>query len=112
MASLDIRYIAGLFDGEGCISLHTDSSGVPERYKKPRKVFQVSITNTYKPVLLDLKRQFGCGSVHRNSKPKKAHYKQCYSWTVTGGNAMRFLELIEPYLRIKGAKARRVLGNL
>jgi hypothetical protein len=107
---LDLRYIAGLFDGEGCISLHVNRSGVPERYAKPRDVIQVSITNTFREVLDILKTQFGYGCVHKTNNPKNPKHKQCYSWTMTANKAKTFLREIEPFLIIKGAKARMVLN--
>lgn len=105
---MKLSYIAGLFDGEGCISQHVNRSGVPERYKKPRNVLQVSITNTYLPVLETIKAFFGFGCIHKLTR-KAEHHKQCYSWTVTGKRARMLLGAIAPYLIIKKEKALGVI---
>lgn len=69
------EYVAGFFDGEGCIRIlggnKTNYVGI-----------QVFITNTYKPVLNILKEKYG-GSVLLRTEGNIKH-KTCYQWRITG----------------------------
>jgi intein-encoded DNA endonuclease-like protein len=49
---LSAEYIAGFFDGEGCVGISTRGRG-----KHP--YLRVSVTNTNKEILLLMKAQFG-----------------------------------------------------
>lgn len=92
-------YIAGFFDGEGCISSQEYyEKGKYEKY--PRISIQVSITNTNKEVLDFICGKFG-GLITNHGKAKN-HYKTCYAWKLTGKEKMqRFLETILPYTFVK-----------
>lgn len=92
-------YIAGFFDGEGCISSQEYwERGKYEKY--PRINLQISITNTNKEVLNLIRGVFG-GTVRSHGKKKRNH-KKCYDWKLCGKEKMRvFLTSILPYLVVK-----------
>lgn len=97
MKKTDLAYFAGLFDGEGCISIDKDYKG---------KVYltlscRVAMTNLW--VLQALKFAFG-GSV-RSVKKQKNHWKQAWIWRVSAQLALSFLEQILPYLKLKKPEA-------
>ena len=102
--SLNVNYIAGLFDGEGSVSIgRTSTPG--EKLKRGRpgyfyeKYFlQVSIVNTYRPVL-DLIHALYGGGVNRTSAV--VGRKECFVWKVGGKNALPFLEDMLPRVHIK-----------
>lgn len=87
----NLSYLAGFFDGEGCISLA--KSG--RRYAL---IVQVTQCNRW---ILELFRMHFGGGIHqceRNGNP-------FYIWSITASKAMAFLETIEPYLILKKAEA-------
>lgn len=92
----DLIYAAGFFDGEGCI-----------RIKKSREHYnmEVTITNTYFPVINWFKDIFG-GYVYIGT-PEKTNFvrKPVAKWGLTGRKAMAFLILIMPYLKQKKYEA-------
>jgi hypothetical protein len=92
----DKSYIAGLFDGEGCVHIggrrHNSSYNL-----------EVSIANTNLEVLEWIKSIFG-GYVKTHKKAKEYH-TQCYSWRVVSKQASEFLECIYSYMRIKKPQA-------
>lgn len=94
-------YVAGFFDGEGCIS--SQESWIPGKYEKfPRINLQISITNTDKEVLNLIRGRFG-GQI---SKHTKKTGKLCYAWKLTGKDKMRvFLLSVLPYLIVKKEQA-------
>lgn len=95
---LSHQYIAGLFDGEGCI--HCSKQWIKGKYEKyPRVNMQISIANTNKKVLVYLQAFYNFGSlkIHKGSG-----CKQCWSWRITGRfNMLKFLNSIYDYSIIK-----------
>jgi len=81
-------YVAGLFDGEGCIRLQRHS-------RIGNYSLHVTLTNVHKPVLDELQRRYD-GRVSR--KDSRSHV---YQWTLTCKNAAWFIRDIGPRLIIK-----------
>ncbi len=96
---MNLAYVAGLLDGEGCIN-----------FTKCRdiKIPRVCITNTNLEVLEDLKAQFG-GHIQKASRPN-ASWKPAYHWVISNSASARFLEKIEPWVRIKQEQVWLVLA--
>jgi len=90
------EYIAGFFDGEGCIYAHTTN-------------LRVIITNTNKKMLEDISEYFGDGKLGENVRIKKrngeGNRKQCYTLTFWNRRAERVLIELLPYLQIKRPEA-------
>lgn len=84
-------YAAGLFDGEGTVTLSkkhkTDIFRVPT----------VSMSSTSYELLLFLKENYG-GSISKH-KTYKSHHKQSWSWKLVYNSALSFLKQILPYMR-------------
>lgn len=109
-------YLAGLFDGEGSISIiFQKPRKKPYKYslKKPsRGRFQlcVHICNTYKPVILELvkfvKGKGYTDNKNSNKRKGKSFHKTCYAWQTSNRNAKEFLEKIYPFLFIKKEQAK------
>ena len=99
-------YLAGIIDGEGCISLV---------YHKPKKgrinnsiFIKVRVGNTSPDLILRLSEWWPESRVYPH-KRKKGH-KQSWSWmTSTRSSSIKFLRFILPYLCIKKTQARLVL---
>jgi len=109
---LSLEYIAGLFDGEGCIML-SQFSGTNGGYTQLR--VNVNMANELIPT--ELHNQFG-GSLMEVKVP--LGYKPQLMWRAVGTKAGRFLETLLPYLVIKKKQAelgiefqkrRKGLGN-
>ena len=98
MLELSAEYIAGLFDGEGHVSI-TWSRGNPK--------LCVKLTNTYLPVLEAVQGIYG-GTFYANKK-QKAHYLQCYALSLTVEQSKRFLRELLPFLVIKKRQAKLAL---
>jgi len=82
---LSNEYVAGFFDGEGCVSINTTGRCT------------ISITQKNPEVLYLIQKQYG-GNVH--CKWKK-HF-ECSHWLTNGKqDVIRFLNLIKPYVVVK-----------
>ena len=79
---LNIMYIAGLFDAEGCIYINKNN------YNK----FYVKITQKNNPIILHkIKEYFGYGNIYDNNCFKIENKKCCVD----------FIEKVKPYLIVK-----------
>jgi len=94
----DSAYIAGFFDGEGCVGVHTDS-----RNMKP--YLMIRANNTDRVNLQFLADKIG-GHVQKN--PRSARRKPIYLWLACGVEAAMILSRLLPYLIDK--KERAELG--
>jgi hypothetical protein len=104
MNTTDLAYVAGIFDGEGCIGYYsTSKTGTPYYHAL------VNITMTEDTVVNMLPKLFGFGkiSVH---KPKDGTRRTAYQWQVGHKKQVReFLMAIRPYLVGKAEQADVVL---
>lgn len=87
MKETTIAWAAGLFDGEGCITI------VGNRV-------QVVVSMTDLDLLERMQKHFG-GSIHPIKK-RKEHWKDAWKWQISGTKkSLAFLDLIYPYLSIR-----------
>lgn len=84
-------YIAGLFDGEGCVRYHAGS-------------VRVSITSCYPHHLRDIQSVTGFGKMRRRRK-KSPDHKTCYELSMDGNDGVEFLRMILNYLKEKRYQA-------
>ena len=105
---MDIAYVAGLFDGEGCIRV--DEFSIPAGPARPkpyrRQQLKVFLAMCHYPTIRALYDQFG-GTF---SKDMSAHNKNPkhgmrYTWGQSSGYAAEFLRQIEPFLICKKEQA-------
>lgn len=101
LTPFELGYVAGLLDGEGCItaSIHRDQY----------TVLSVSIANTHKGVIDWLHKKLG-GSVVVQPVGKCGRKRTCYWWMIRSGQTvLDFLRVIQPCLKIKSRQAQLVL---
>jgi hypothetical protein len=94
----ELAYAAGLFDGEGSISLTRHRSN---RWPSP----QVAVASTDYEVLEWFRAHFGGNIVMK--QPRASSHSVSYDWRLTDRRALEFLKLIRPYLVIE-RKIRRI----
>lgn len=95
-----LAYTAGIFDGEGYITILLLNT-----YKPKGKTHQLSVgmTITDRATVAELQREWG-GTLVTDPRyyPNR---KVLYMWRATGPTAVVFLKAIRPYLRIKHHQA-------
>ena len=94
---LEIAYLAGLFDGEGCVTVSREV-----RQGKERVRARISVAMTTPEPLFIYKRIFG-GAISVR-EPKRKNWKTCYDWHLQGGKVALFLRALEPYILVKKDK--------
>lgn len=101
----DIRYVSGLFDGEGCIAVTVGKKGTYKGYSDNYRRYQlhVGIGMTHQPTMLQMQAQFGGGrNLHRLQNLK---HRACYYWKLSSDPASNFLQSILPWLFCKKEEA-------
>lgn len=96
---MDLRYIAGLFDGEGSVGVYGD-----QRKKQGfhlRTQLCQGANKLSQQIFDELMVNFG-GNL---STATSLSSKPCYNWQLNSDKAVRFLEAITPYLRLKKEQA-------
>ena len=98
MVDTELAYAAGLFDGEGSISLVRQKNN---RWHSP----QVAVASNDYEVLSWFQKRFGGSIVTK--QPRMSTHSVSYDWRLTDRRALAFLKLIRPYLVIE-RKIRRI----
>ena len=103
LAQLDLAYLAGLIDGEGCILLFKQKERV-------RPTLRLAVGNTYRPVLEWAKEAVGAGSIITQPK-QKLHHSQSWRWDIYSQNAVDVLRQLLPYLKLKREQALKAIES-
>lgn len=105
---LSYRYIAGFFDGDGCVSC----SLIKQSRSRDRSTMMphVGFFNQNLEVLMDIMETFGCGDILAcvGNRAKVGH-SGAYRWEAPNPHIVRVLKLMLPYLRVKREQARVML---
>ncbi len=100
MVDPELAYLAGFFDGEGCVTVGRGKSpGVMSLFIK---VGQVN------PAPLERFRQRFGGAIHPLSR--YGNQRQAYQWTLSTKKAQAALEQLLPYLQVKQDEARMAIA--
>jgi hypothetical protein len=102
MKKTDLAYIAGIIDGEGCITLKVNRVGASPEQRMGFYELEVQVSNTNQWLIEWLFFNFG-GKIREEKK--KDGCKQAWRWIIMARKAADFLKLIYPYLRLKHPQA-------
>ena len=108
---IDIRYIAGFFDGEGCITFSQIMKYNPMMKKRyPCTTIRMEATNTDFKIMRDVFSYFKIGHLIK-IKPRKKGYKKQLRWQLTHRQAQKVIKRLLPYMREKNKikQAKKVL---
>lgn len=104
MKRLSWKYIAGLFDGEGCIDIQISK----QNYITPR--VRMAMAEPGKEVLEMLANTYGGNIYKRNRSSTNSDWMDSYSWEMGGyKRCCYFLRQIVKHLEIKREQARLIL---
>lgn len=103
----ELAWCAGLFDGEGSISIALVGP-VHKDGLRTGKAMHIDITMTDKSTLEVFSRLFG-GTVLGPYKRKKSTHRDSYKWRLINHKALTFLIQVEPYMHTKRDQAQVAL---
>jgi len=106
ISETDKSYIAGLFDGEGCIGYYNAN---PNPQGTPYCHSSVHISNTNQNVIIWVGKITGIGR-SSTQKFKDGKRRTAYQWQLSKKAQVReFLEAIRPYLHVKAEQVDTLL---
>jgi hypothetical protein len=104
IAEQDLAYVAGLFDGEGCVTVSRHQTTTAFTHQA-----QITITNTDREILEWVQGLFGLGSIQVKPSYSDRH-SAGYTWVASSRQARDFLLAVSPYLRVKRQQANLALA--
>ena len=110
----DKAYIAGLFDGEGCVSYKQYMRKRPHN-KKPYPTWQIrlEIAMTDKSILIWVNEMLGVGTV--GEKRYKTKYtkgwKKQWRWRCSHRDAFKVCCLLFPYAHVKLGEIQKIIQH-
>ena len=113
----DAIYLAGLFDGEGCVQFHrryrAKKKGKPKSYHCLTCTLDIAMTD--KETIEHVKRITGLGSVNvrvKNKSPSsRAHWRDQYRWNVSHRQAYEIAKCIAPFAVTKQEKLLEIVNH-
>lgn len=103
-----IAYIAGLFDGEGHVTIGTHQDK-RRPGNAPQHTLALVVTNTDRAVIEWLRDALGCGHVNTHHRAMR-DVKTCYRFILSSDNAAQLLSAMLPYLHIKRRQAELMIA--
>ena len=100
MENTELSYLAGLIDGEGCISIVKTT--VDKDLKSPRFRLRLTITNTNK-ALMDWLASLGWCILDKGNKNPR--WKNCWQAVLNDRRAANLIRELKPLFRVKGDEA-------
>lgn len=94
LSSIDAAWLAGVFDGEGCLFFPVE---------RPNRNVRMMVYNTHLPLLERIEKLTATGRI--TTKEYENHWKTSYVWQINGVNAIAVLKQILPWLIVKKEKA-------
>lgn len=95
---VELAYIAGLLDGEGCVTIVASHRKRHHPNWSPEYALHVAISNQFMPALEYLKTTTGLGSIHRGKGNN-------FTWNISSQRAAEVLKSLRPFLIIKAKQA-------
>jgi hypothetical protein len=110
----EIAYIAGLFDGEGCVTCKQKKTKRKDRGGKVYNQWYIrcEISMTDKEVITWLHETLGFGwSREKIYKKRPTHYKRQWRWCCGYRDALTFAKLVWPYTQVKLHKLEQIIDH-
>ena len=114
MTSVEAAYIAGLFDGEGCVTCKKKPTKRADRNGKVYNQWYIrcEITMTDKDIIAWLHETLGFGwSREKKYSKRPAHYKRQWRWCCGYRDALIFAKLLWPYAQVKLHKLEKIIDH-
>jgi hypothetical protein len=106
MKKINLQYLAGFIDGEGCITIDKLTRKNKTNNKKCFKL-SMSITNTYIKIIEEIHNQFGRYLI-KLQEPKGCKKYKKVIWEQS--HAVKMVKKLLPYLRLKRKQAKLLIA--
>jgi len=96
---LDLAYVAGFIDGEGCFDFVKSRKSITPR---------IVVVNTNKEIIEEFKSNFG-GDITVREHKDHPNWKITYVWRLQHSAAIELTRKLLPYLKVKAPQARLII---
>jgi hypothetical protein len=100
----DLAWVAGIVDGEGCISIIRHPPTPGSRCRSNRYTLHVKVTMGHKSTISRLVEVMGVGTL-QNHAPRGPRTNASYSWIAQARHGEQAIRLMRPYLLTKAKEA-------
>jgi hypothetical protein len=107
MKKEDAAYLAGIIDGEGCVSVLRSSTG--GNRPSPNFTARIEVTMTSKEIIHWIKRVTKTGTIYPKPVFSRKHKKQ-WRWYANSHSAVSVIRKILPFLILKKRQAKNLLA--
>ena len=110
----EIAYIAGLFDGEGCVTCKLKPTKRKDRGDKVYKQWYIrcEMSMTEKEVIEWVHETLGFGwSREKKYTKRPKHYKRQWRWSCGYRDALVFAKLMWPHAQVKLHKLEQIIDH-
>lgn len=113
---LKLAYLAGIVDGEGCLTIYKVAPAKYNRFQNPQYRSTLKIANTNFALMDWLNKEFSnMNSGHKQHlrsifKKNSTHERWIYEWEVQGFRLVDILTQIQPYLVLKRRQSEVLLA--
>ena len=110
----DTAHLAGLFDGEGCVTCKQRKTKRPDRGGKVYNQWYIrcEINMADKAIIEWIHETVGFGwSREKMYYKKPAHHKRQWRWCCGYRDALKFAKLIWPYVQVKLHKIELIIDH-
>lgn len=99
-------YLAGLFDGEGCVGAVKVRD---KRGGRAEAIMFTAVVSMCDREPIDLLAEIYGGAIRSRKTAQKAHHSRVFTWQAYGDAGAKFLRDVLPYLRVKRGQAEAYL---
>ncbi len=108
LSETEKAYIAGLLDGEGCLTVGRLK---PHNGKREHRfICRILVVNTDLTMMLWLQKTVGDGGIYEYKKAGGENWKPCHRWYLNGQKSIELIRQVYPYLQIKRRQAELLLN--
>lgn len=108
MRKTEVAYLAGVFDGEGCVLISKRKARFDKKEVNDVYTLQVAVGMSDLVVIHLFAKRFG-GAINTRKDIRKGSYKVVYTWHLASRKAFDFVKTILPFSRGKKSQLKLAL---
>jgi len=114
MTNIELAWLSGFTDGEGCIGVNLDKSKAMKNPSWASYSCVLRIANTDLSVLYYIQKITGMGTISKINRRDSIgkNWKPVYKWSIYANGMRKLLPELLPYLKIKKKQAKLAIEIL
>lgn len=101
ISKVNLAYIAGLIDGEGCINVHVDN-------RSNSLIPRIRVAMCDKEAVMWLQKNIDGSNkiIYKDIRKKYPDHSPVFEWCIQGIKAVSFAKVLTPFLKVKKRQSR------